>query len=467
MKLYRHLAALSPEVLFLIFATLLGAACLVLLPPLAGSDEYFHFQRIATIAYGHVLNEEASVPWGIAELLKKTTEYLNQESLFPYSMQHWKEVSAIPLSAHESQVLQPNYFTVHNPVNYIPQALVMRLGAWAGLTPLTLLYIVRLSGLVASVSLTFCAIRILPYWRYSLCALALLPPLAFYRVCLGADSITVSVGLLYLACVFREITEVGTISNRALWRIVALGTWFSLCKFPYAATTLLVLAIPPYRFLSRGSRLKWLSLSILPGVIATLAWLQLSRRGIFIGLHYHTWGGDAFPDGQTSAILHDPLHYLGVVVRTVANPSFAPELLKAMLGDIGTMYQTALSYHLLMLTLLGCVLWMDRTAPLRHAAYNYTVRFWSVTSFVGLFLISLTAVYIHWTGLGLPTVIGYQGRYLYPGLPLLLALLPAHRKQNESQALYTVSVISLFSLLGLLLTVPLLLAHWKYPLLAL
>ena len=120
-----------PDYLFLVFSTFFGLILCFELPPLGGGNEMYNFQRTASIAYGHPLVEEVEVPSGISEFITAGFTFFHEglSQPFSYSRDEYRKVAAIPLRASEPVALSPNAIAVHHPFSYIPQALVLRLGA--------------------------------------------------------------------------------------------------------------------------------------------------------------------------------------------------------------------------------------------------------------------------------------------------------------------------------------------------
>ena len=98
---WRRLIAVSPEILFLIFATVGGLALAALIPPMAGGNELFNFQRVAGIAAFHPLIEPAQIPSGTMRFLETTHAQFNPTRLPPYhySSTQFDAVASIPLDA--------------------------------------------------------------------------------------------------------------------------------------------------------------------------------------------------------------------------------------------------------------------------------------------------------------------------------------------------------------------------------
>ena len=408
--------------LFLIFAGLAGLILVALIPPVAGGNERFNFQRVAGIAAGHPLIEAAQVPAGVVKLLEASHRQFPQGRSPPYdySRAEFGELAQIPLEAERPATLAPNPIAILNPLGYVPQVLAYWAGAAFGASPLTLFYLGRVAGLLTGLSLTFAAIRAMPQRGVGLAAIALLPPIVFARATLDADQVTNGLTFLFVALVLKAASGATPMTTGRLAALAAIGFCEAQCKTAYFVLLPLALAIPPQRY---GSRVRWLLggfIIIAPGLAASLAWMLSLKHGYFAGMSYHTWAGDVNPDAQTAAILADPLGFLGVLLRTVFATPFLGVTLIGLIGVFGPPVMLPLA--LMVLTLLALVLALAAEgAPDRPPRW---FRALSVLAFFAGAGLILTLLYVQWTGVGAPTVLGFSGRYLFPLLPALLTLLP-------------------------------------------
>ena len=415
---------LSPENLFLIFATLIGLVLVGLIPPLGGGNETLNFQRVVTIGAGHVLIEPSTVPGGIVEFLRVGNGQFKEGSLppFGYSARQFQALAEIPLDAAHPGLLQPNPIAVLHPLCYVPQLLVYGLGATLGLSPLWIFLFGRFAGLVTGVCLTFLAIRRIPFHKYTLAALALLPTITFSRSTLDADQLTNGLAFFFVATVLREMVEPGPIRRRVLVELVVTAFILAQCKSAYLVLPFLALALPMSRFASMARKIEACALMILPGFIAAFAWMIILKATFFSGLRYQTWGGNVYPDMQSSGIIHDPIGYLSVLLRTVFATSLIPDSFISLIGIFGPpVFMPAAYYALLPLAFIAVVVSEERRRP---ASITPAVRLLALGIFLAGVGLVLTLLYIQWTGLGGPVILGFQGRYLYPLIPVLFVLLP-------------------------------------------
>jgi len=414
----------SPQAVFLFFATIMGLALIFLVPPLGGGNETLNFQRVATIAAGHVLIEPAAVPGGTVRLLRAANAQFPEGAQAPYgySWRQWQALADIPLDAATPATLEPNPIAVLHPFCYLPQLAVYWLGAAAGLPPLWLFLLGRGAGLLAGIGLTFVAIRRMPFHGAVLAALALLPTISFSRSTLDADQLTNGLAFFFVATVLREIVELAPIRRRTLVELAVTAFVLAQCKSAYLVLPFLVLAIPASRFANMAQKALACALIILPGLLAALAWMIALKLTFFTGLRYRTWAGEVYPDMQSTAVLHDPFGYAIVLARSLFTTPLIPDSFIGLIGIFGPPVYMPLAYYMLLPLAFAGVALADEQR--RAVVLPLAMRALAIgILFAGLGLI-LTLLYVQWTGLGGPVIRGFQGRYLYPLLPLMFIFLP-------------------------------------------
>jgi len=409
------------EYLFLLFATIFGVALVFILPPLGGNgDEYYHFQRIIAIANGHILNEQVFVPKGIIEFLKEGIGFFNAHlQPFGFSWAEWHKMANISLDANHLEISYPNINTVHNPFAYIPQVIAVKLGLLFELSPLVLFYLARLAGLFTSVFLTFLAIRKIPSHKYAFCALALLPSVAVLRSNLIADTMTNSWAFLFIAYSLKEIASEGLIKPKNIIKLAIIGLFLAQCKIVYVCLLFLVLAIPKERFSSNLYRLFAVFAIIIPSIVLSLIYVIIIKKTSFVGISYHTWGGEANPSAQVSFILSHPLEYIEIFLRTIFTTSAIPNVIIELFNSVAVVSLPPFAI-LIMLYLLIFAITSDISKRVEYGKLRALIVM-MIFIFTGL---SATMLYIQWNGVAQPIIKGLMGRYFIPFLPLLLLFMP-------------------------------------------
>lgn len=416
----------SPHRLFAAVASIVGLMLIAMIPPLGGGNETLNFQRVATVAAGYGLVGKAQVPSGIVEFLKRGDEQFpsGAQAPFGYSRQQFRHLAEVPLNSAQAGTLAPNPIAVLHPLCYLPQLAVYKIAEWFEARPITLFMLSRLAGLIAGIALTAIAIARMPFHGWTLAALALLPTMMFGRSTVDADPFTNGLAFLFGATVLREMTGTGPIRSHRVYELAGMSFVLAQCKSAYLFLPLMMAAIPAARFASRGHRFGVLTAAVVPGAIASFAYMLALKFTYFAGIRYVTWAGEVAPDAQTAAILADPLGYVVVLLRSVFTTDLLPTTVLGFIGIFGPpVYMFFLFYPLIILTLLGVVL----ADPQRRGEIAGTTQL----LFAGLCAVStlivLTLLYLQWTGLGGRVILGFQGRYLYPLLPMLIAFVPTRQ----------------------------------------
>jgi uncharacterized membrane protein len=412
--------AVRPDIFFVWIATVFGLIFVAIIPPLGGGNETFNFQRTATVAAGHILVEPTPVRPGIVDFLAIGGSYFPTGSKPPYgySADKWKRLAAIPLGTGPDKILQPNAIAVLHPFSYIPQIPLFWIGGTLALPPLALFYLGRLGGLLAGISLSFLAIRIIPSHKYSLCAVALLPTITFSRSTLDADQFTVALAFLLGAMILREIIRKDAISRWVLVQVTCISFVLAQCKSAYLFLPMLACAIPRSRFSSTRAYAGAMALIILPGSVATFGWMLALKFTYFAGIHYQTWAGLVDPDAQIARILENPLGYIVVLGRTLFFTPLIFDTAIGFLGVFGPPVALPMPIYPILLGLLLFVLVSDGTTT--SVRYGRLAGWLAAAICAASILLVLTLLYIQWTGYGSSTIQGFQGRYLYPLVPLML-----------------------------------------------
>lgn len=425
LALRRHF--LDPASLFAVFALVFGLLLSASIPPLGGGNETFNFGRVAAVAYGKLLVGDVPVPGGIVDLINLGNSRYTEGVALPIGQngEAFRSFAALDLRAENPRILSANPISVLNPIAYLPQAVALRIGAALGARPLTLFYLTRLSGLVSAVGLTFLAIRIFPTHRYSLAAVALLPPFAFARSTVDADQLTNALAFLFAAVALRAAIAPGLLSKRRALLIAVLAFAACQCKSAYLLLPFLLLSVPSSRFANSYQRLAWLMLAIIPGLIASLGYMIALRLSFFDAIQYQTWAGQAYPSKQLSSLLHDPLNFAVILLRTLFLTPILGRSIIEMLGVFGPPIQFAAPVLAVIAIGLGLVMVSDKAGS--DTAYGRRTYVLAAALIAASVTIVLTLLYVQWNAYGSKVVVGFQGRYLYPVAPLLVIMLRTTR----------------------------------------
>jgi uncharacterized membrane protein len=317
---------------------------------------------------------------------------------------------------------------LYAPVPYLGMTAAIWLGELATESPLVLMYLGRLGGLLLALAIAWQAIRLMPFGRWALFLMAMTPVVAYQRAGMSADSFINAIAMLHLAMVLDLACTPGKkVDGSAIFRLGIVTLALCLCKQAYLLLPLFHIVIPQERFASpAGRRLAryWLPL---------FGWLMAAWwTATVMQKNYQPMlpGCDAM--AQLRWILGHPLQYLLVLGRDLF--SNGSQYLHELIGTLGWLDLPA-SRGLVLghAILLALVILFDHDNRPRLSPF---LRVWAAVILVGSLGMVWTLMYLWWAKVGAPSLPGMQGRYFAPFLPLLPAIfvLPAIKRRDPPVA---------------------------------
>jgi uncharacterized membrane protein len=394
---------------------LLGALPLVLLtPPLQVADEPQHLARAYQISrlepFAQVQGDGAGavLPVSLTEMVREQLGTTAIDADRPVTDRPLrKSLAGIGRPLDPDQVAFTDFTGAapYSPLPYLPQAVAIAAGRLAGLGPLALLYAARLANALAAILLLTLAVRIAPVAREGVAFAGLMPMALYQYASASPDAMTIATALLFTALSMRAVVQGW--SGRGSVAAALLGAVFCSHKLVYAP--LLLVGLVP------GARSRWRGVAIggavaLAVLAVAIGWLMLNRHLALTRLP----GTD----------VHAQAAFL------IGRPGAFPAILWASLDRYATPYYCGL---------VGAIGWL--AMPLPSSAYLFAAVGAILTLFVrrpgepvparriglwwlllvagGIALVCL-ALYLTWNVVGSPEILGVQGRYFLPLLPLFL-----------------------------------------------
>lgn len=417
----RFFRSLRPELWFLVLGTLFGSAMAVVTPPFQAPDEANHFNRAYSISQGQiVLGKDtggAFMPKSLQTLFFAVSEGLQFHPERKQDPKRLVQAFRIPLRQNEKIFILTGTVAAYSPVIYAPHVTAILLGRLLNLPLLAIFYLVRLFSLLAWLLLTAAAIRVAPYGKIFLLTASLMPMPLFLAASCSPDGTILGVSALFFAFLFRLALR-PALPSRGEWLLLALFCGvLALCKSLYIllAASLVVLLLPKPREGVKEPRERGFSAGTLRNILLCLGlalalfclWAWMNRN---IPLYRYVPQID--PSLQLRRALADPSGTLRLLFLSLWEQGLGA--LRQMVGVLGWV-DTVLpmtAYIAYSLLLLG-------SAILDGNTFSLSVRLTLALLFAGTLLAVFFGLYLVWTPLGWGRVVGVQGRYFLPMLPLL------------------------------------------------
>jgi uncharacterized membrane protein len=452
---------IKPESVFIVLASVFGLLFLFVVPPSQVPDEMVHFYKAYQVSEGRFLGKTQDELAGdnLPDSLRMFGRALINQNL-PF---HPENKQSIPLLLAElSQPLNPGKQAfvdfrgalLYSPVPYLPQAFGIALGRLLSLPPIILFYIGRLFNLAVWIALIQLAIRWIPLHKWVLALLALTPMSVFLGASLSADASTNALAFLLIAIILK-FSFVGDepLQNKDFALLFAVGILLSLSKQAYLFLGVLILLIPIERF---GSLQRKLAISLLfVGLCtaATLGWTWLGRH-LFISNMVES---GVAPQAQLVYLMKHPYRIFDVLSKTYyASFAFYLDSWIGVLGWVDTRLPdyvySIFKVLILVIALLDVQIQYKLKIPQRLLI---GATFLAGAGFV------LATSYIFFTPLAKGRILGVQGRYFIPLMPLFLLLL-YNRKLWLPKGIMA-GAVTISALLGLAFAAQALIVRYYIP----
>lgn len=302
---------------------------------------------------------------------------------------------------------------------YIASGLGMAIARWFGLGYTVLLYLGRFFNQMVYVLFVYFAIKIIPKYKNVLFAVAFIPRALHFAGSYSYDAFITGCGLLYIAILVKSIVNEERFSTREWMIHILMSFAFVPCKFIYAPMLLLLFMIPKRRF--DGSMKRKLLLIALVGIAAILGIVLSLQQQIHMFLldtmeeTNYKWG--SIPMYDIWWIIQHPVDTIRLIYRSIVE-FFVPAW-NSMVGDFISWGGFAI--HPIWIMTYTALLILTAACPQDEMELLDTkVRA------VCAIAIALTTIFAYfmmmqvYNTIDANYILGVQGRYFVPVLPLIL-----------------------------------------------
>ncbi len=334
------------------------------------------------------------------------------------SPDHYNDVSKDNhlLCKDKEIIISKNGYLTQKVLAYIPSGIGVALGRLLGLSAYWTYQLGRLFNFIFFALFVFFAIKLMPFGKIALSAIALIPMNMHIMASYSYDVFTTGGVILLFALIMNLMHGEKKIGFKELGILALLIAVIIPQKVVYIGVAALVLLLPKEKFQHQ----KWHFLfKCILGLFAV--------GGILV-LQFH----------NTSKLVSDSVTYSESIAGYSINYIFThiPEILAMLFRTI--CYKT----EFYLKSLVAYFGWFQIEAPWYLAIPVYFIlflsfmkkddepeslpfmeRLYTVILFMVVFLLTQLLLLIDHTPLGSPTIEGVQGRYLIPALPLVFLVL--------------------------------------------
>lgn len=396
-------------------------------PPLQAPDEFNHFFRAWQIADGQwaTLQQDKRLGGYVPDCVREfVLPYSNAATNLKYVLTKDDLVRSytIPYRNRDSVFYDYPNTALYSALSYAPQALAISVLKRVGASMADIYYGGRYAIFCCWLIAMFFVIRMIPFGKWLVTFLLLLPMHVYIVNSYSADAVTDILSLLFIAYVLKlSFTGTDPLSKKHLFWLSVLLIGLSFAKVVYIGLAILLLLIPKHKFTTNKEYVKFQIVLLAVTLLSTF----LSSKVVMMNyLPYELYNPGhreniilsncANYDKQKEYILSHGMYFLEVIYRSIFDHPIT--YLNGYIGIFGnsdiflTRDLVYLSYALIFLIALT-----------EFNAVNVSIkqRFILLLSGFAAFVLLLLSQHLTWDCVGEGIVDFVQGRYLIPILPAM------------------------------------------------
>lgn len=392
-----------------------GMAYLLVMPAFSAPDELAHFvtaYRISNNIIGGVDDtDEDYVMCREIDALKREMTHITTLETYRYIKDELfsnKDNGNYVIYSNETKVLK------HTPlISHLPQAFGITVSRMLHLSDVALYFVGQACTFLVYLVLVYLAIRIIPVGKQILFAISSLPMMIHIITSFSYDSIICGLSFLLIACIVKLIYDDNSINVMNCIVVYIISMLLAPCKMVYCFISLLLFLIPTSKFNKKNLSYLFKFGTVFSSVIFAFAYNVSEVSNTSSGTKIIEW---ADAEGFTISMLINNIPYtVKIYLRTIHD--MLGKYLNTMIG--GSLGWLLVDMPLDVIVLAIIILMISlREHRKKHMKTIHKIIYTLV--FFMIFVLILTSMLLGWTPLYSFTILGVQGRYFLPILPLIM-----------------------------------------------
>lgn len=406
---------LSIENVFLISIIILSLAYMLVLPAYSVPDEGTHFSTAYELS-----NKMMGIkqPDDIEELriigrdcdVSTDINYTTSLSTYRYIYNDFFNKNDDSMKNHN--ILLEKSMRRAALISHLPQALGITIARCLKFSYSGLLFSGQLATVIAYILFTYWAICVIPIGKRIFFAISVLPMTLHETTSFSYDAIICGLAFLLLAYIIKMIYEKDEVAIKDIIIISIVSILLAPCKMVYSFISLLLILIPKKKFSNKKLYIfKYIIpvVSILYAVYFNMGEVSNTTSGV----HIIEWANE---EGYTvSYLLHHIKKTILLYIATIHEQMGF--LVDGMIGGSLGWFNVDVPEEL---TMCSLVLLLSSI----HEKSEYKIKFSTKLLFFAVFIwisvLIFATMLLGWTPMSRDSIVGVQGRYFLPILPLVM-----------------------------------------------
>jgi len=404
------------EYIYLTAALFLGVAYIFSITPLSAGDEHHHYISSYVVS-GYILFEQDPF---IGSIHHFDFNRLMIHQNTPMAYLRLFDEGFLINKSNESmfEIIMPETYTLDYPIFYLPQALGISIARIIGFGFFGVFYLGRFFNLLFYVFCVTFSIKKIKAFKLPLFLVGLLPMSLHQAASFSNDTFIFGVSMLFIAYAINCIYENDTFKWRDYFMLLILGVLLAPAKIVYLPIVFLIFLVAwKWR-----ETLKWKAWVLAASIIIA----STVMIAIFMGTSAVEIAGEQKPNWEggynytLSFIIENPLETVKIFLRSIYH--MREWYFYSMFGEFlsGLTLLLPRWYIRIMVAFIVAGIIYGKKDEWQPSWLHKGAIFMICAAVV---ILNMTAMFLGWTSDWHTVVLGIQGRYFIPILPLALILL--------------------------------------------
>lgn len=400
---------------FILIALAMGFILSMIMPINNQLDEKRHFLSAYNLSYANINFNKPIINEGVQSIPQR----LNFEKFNTYFHKNYEPTFL------EEYVIEDisNIPAAYNPIQYLPSAIGIYIARLLGGSIADIYYAGRFFNLIGYIVLVAFTLKVLPYKRKSFYVIFLMPMLLALASVYSVDNIMVGVISLWIAYCLKLYEQKEKITGKQLFILLGIFTLIGTLKsMSYLPIALFIFIIPIRKILKENK--KYLVPIILLGIVSVTI-----NIGITLYLQSDQLSDPRVENTnamqQIEYIKEEPIEYIKILGKHIKTTLTEFSALSYLNGPMffGNDFDNIFLILLLFLFYTGIT---DDSKNL-----SKKTKWIAIITFFIVLSITSTLLYISYTPLQGKTIQGYQLRYIFPIISLIVICLSSEKIKNQ------------------------------------
>lgn len=423
---------IKPEKAFLIIVPLFCILLTFAMPLSKGHDETIHGLRIYEYAEGKFISngEKAYLEEGVINAIDNKPKY---ESIFNNEKTY----------DTNTQKIEWGYrIAAYSPLTYLPQIIGIHIGRIFTNNSIIHFYIARIANIITCTIMLYFAIKIIPYGKNMMFLLCTIPIVIEGFSTLSADGMLISASFLFIAYIFKLKEEKNKkISKKDIAILSILCIIIALSKTIYIILLPLLFLIPKEKFKNNKTKIIFITIICIVSAILDIGWY-------IIGIQKDTFFVEA-GNNPVGYIISNPIGYVRKLLYTIIKN--APQYIQEMFG-LKLEWNEAITIPIFPIILLILSILISALGKIKTNLKKIE-KILLVAIIISCIFLVFTSMFISWSKTETLEIMGIQGRYFIPILPLAFLLIGNFLEDSKTTKIISIlgSIMQIYVIMALVL----------------